>query len=136
MSASRSPAAARSAFMGYLRFLVWAVAIGGAAALLGSVPTRRLGGEGALPAMAAGIAIGVIASAVGALPILLARRSGAAPSPVQGLLSMAVRLAVLVVLGVSVGLSGVLPARPLIVWIALGYGVQLALDVRYAVRGV
>ena len=136
MSASRSPAAAPSAVMGYLRFLLWAVAIGVAAALLGYAPTRRLGGDGALPAMVAGIAIGMIASAVGALPVLLARRSGAAPSPVQGLLSTAIRLAALIVLGVSVALSGVLATRPLIVWIALGYAAQLALDVRYAVRGV
>jgi hypothetical protein len=136
MSASRSPAAAGSAVMGYLRFRVWAVAISIAAALLGYVPTRRLGGDGALPAMAAGIAVGVIASAVGALPILLARRSGAAPSPVQGLLSTAIRLAALVVLGVSAALSGVFETRPLIVWIALGYVAQLALDVRYAVRGL
>lgn len=135
MSVSRSPAAARSALMGYLRFLAWAVAIGVAAALLGYLPTRRLSGDGALPAMIAGIVIGVIASGAGALPILLARRSGAPPSPVQGLLSMAVRLAVLVVLGVSAGLSGVFPARPLIVWVGLGYVVQLGLDVRYAVRG-
>jgi len=130
MSASRSPTAE------YLRFLMWAVAVGVAAALLGYVPTRRLGGDGALPAMIAGCAIGVIASAVGALPILLARRSGAAPSPVQGLLSTAIRLAALVVLGLSVGLSGWFAARPLIVWIALGYAAQLALDVRYAVRGL
>jgi hypothetical protein len=130
MSASRSPTAE------YARFLVWAVAIAVAAALLGYVPTRRLGGEGAFPALIAGCAIGVIASAVGALPILLARRSGAAPSPVQGLLSMAIRLAVLVVLGVSAGLSGVFETRPLIVWIALGYAAQLALDVWYAVRGI
>ncbi len=135
MSASRSPAAAPSALMGYLRFLVWAVAAAVAAALLGYVPTRRLGGEGAIPALIAGCAIGVIASAVGALPILLARKSGATPSPVQGLLSMAIRLAVLVVLGVSAGLSGVFAIRPLIVWIGLGYAVQLGLDVRYAVRG-
>lgn len=130
MSVSRSPAAE------YLRFLLWAVAIGVAAALLGYVPTRRMGGDGALPAMIAGLVIGLIASAVGALPILLARRSGAAPSPVQGLLSTAVRLAALVVLGVSAGLSGVFETRTLIVWIALGYAAQLALDVRYAVRGV
>jgi uncharacterized membrane protein len=130
MSASRSPAAE------YLRFLLWAVAIGVAAALLGYAPTRRLGGDGALPAMIAGLVIGLIASAVGAVPILLARRSGAAPSPVQGLLSTAIRLAALVVLGVSAGLSGAFATRPLIVWIALGYAAQLALDVRYAVRGV
>lgn len=129
MSALRSPAAE------YLRFLVWAVAVAAAAALLGYAPTRRLSGEAALPAMVAGCAIGLIASAVGALPILMARRSGAAPSPVQGLLSTAIRLGVLVVLGVSVGLSGAFETRPLIVWIALGYVVQIALDVRYAVRG-
>ncbi|PYQ57539.1 MAG: hypothetical protein DMF53_22370 [Acidobacteria bacterium] len=130
MSASRSPAAE------YLRFLLWAVAIGVAAALLGYVPTRRMGGDGALPAMIAGLVIGLIASAVGALPILLARRSGAVPSPIQGLLSTAIRFAALVVLGVSAALSGAFATRPLIVWIALGYAAQLALDVRYAVRGV
>ena len=129
MSASRSPAAE------YARFLVWAVAAAVAAGLLGYIPTRRLGGEGALPALIAGCAIGVIASAVGALPILLARKSGAPLSPVQGLLSMAVRLAVLVVLGLSLGLSGWFAVRPLLVWIALGYAAQLALAVRYSVRG-
>ena len=129
MSASRSPTAE------YLRFLVWAVAAAVAAGLLGYVPTRRLGGEGALPALIAGCAIGVIASAVGALPILMARRSGAAASPVQGLLSTAIRLAVLVVLGLSMGLSGWFEVRPLVLWIAIGYGALLALDVWYAVRG-
>jgi hypothetical protein len=134
MSAPRSPAA--DPLRGYLRFLAWAFAIGVAAALLGYAPTRHLGGDGALPAMVAGCAIGVIASAVGALPILTARRSGAAPSPVQGLLSTAIRLAALVILGTTVALSGAFATRPLIVWIALGYVAQLALDVRYAVRGV
>ena len=126
---------ARSASAEYLRFLGWAVAVGLAAALLGTAPTRRVWGAGALPAMLAGCAIGVIASAVGALPILMARRSGSAASPVQGLLSTAVRLAAVVVLGLSVGLSGGFEVRPLVVWIALGYVAELAVDVRYAVRG-
>ncbi|HEX4499111.1 MAG TPA: hypothetical protein VIE43_25765 [Thermoanaerobaculia bacterium] len=126
---------ARSPLKEYLRFLGWTLAVGAGAALLGYAPTRRVWGAGALPAMLAGCAIGVIASAVGALPILMARRSGSAASPVQGLLSTAVRLAVLVVLGLSVGLSGAFEVRPLVVWIALGYGALLALDVWYAVRG-
>jgi hypothetical protein len=129
MTVSRSPAA------GYLRFLAWAVAVGVAAALLGYAPTRRLGGEGALPAMMAGCAIGVIASAVGALPIALSRRPVATASPLQGLISMGVRAATVVVLGLSVGLSGWFESRPLLIWIALGYVAQLALDVWYAVRG-
>jgi hypothetical protein len=114
---------------------MWAIAAGAAAALLGTAPTRRIWGAGALPAMIAGCAIGVIASAVGALPILMARRSGSAASPVQGLLSTAIRLAVLVILGLSMGLSGWFEVRPLVVWIAIGYGALLALDVWYAVRG-
>ncbi len=129
MTVSRSPTA------GYLWFLVWAVAVGAAAALLGAAPTRRLGGPVAIPAMLAGCAIGVIASAVGALPILISRRSGAAPSPLQGLISTAVRLGAVVVLALSVGLSGWFEWRPLLLWIALGYMAQLALDVWYAVRG-
>jgi hypothetical protein len=43
MTAARSPAAE------YLRFLTWAVGVGAALALLGYAPTRRLGGEDALP---------------------------------------------------------------------------------------
>ncbi|HEY0558139.1 MAG TPA: hypothetical protein VGG20_28065 [Thermoanaerobaculia bacterium] len=127
--------ASRSATAGYLRFLAWAVAVGGAAALLGYAPTRRLGGEGALPAMLAGCAIGVIASAVGALPVALSRRRGATASPLQGLISMGLRAATLVVLGLSVGLSGWFASGPFLIWIALGYMAQLGLDVWYAVRG-
>jgi uncharacterized membrane protein len=126
---------ARSPAGEYGRFLLWTVGAAVAAGLLGIAPTRRIWGAGALPAMIAGCAIGVIASAVGALPILMARRSGAAASPVQGLLSTAIRLAVLVVLGLSMGLSGWFEVRPLVVWIAIGYGALLALDVWYAVRG-
>jgi hypothetical protein len=129
MSAPRSPAAE------YRRFLVWAVAVGIAAALLGYAPTRRLGGVEALWAMAAGCAIGVIASAVGALPIAFSRRLGPSVSPLRGILAMGVRVAVVVVLGLSVGLSGWFETRPLLIWIALGYAAQLALDVWYAVRG-
>ena len=37
--------------------------------------------------------------------------------------------------GLSVGLSGWFERQPLLIWIALGYMAQLALDVWYAVRG-
>jgi uncharacterized membrane protein len=121
--------------VGYLRFLAWALLIAAAAALLGYAPTRRLWGEAAIPAMMAGVAIGVIASAAGALPIALSRMRGAPISPAQGLAAMGIRTAAVVVLGLSVGLSGWFDSRPLLIWIALGYVAQLALDVWYAVRG-
>ncbi|HEV8578263.1 MAG TPA: hypothetical protein VGX68_04210 [Thermoanaerobaculia bacterium] len=131
MTALRSPAAE------YLRFLVWAVAVGLALVLLGTAPTRRLGGEDALPAMFAGCAIGVLASAVGALPVMLARRRGAKTAPLQSMLvSMALRFAAVLALGLSAGLSGWFATRPLLLWIGLGYIAQLALDVRYMVRGL
>jgi hypothetical protein len=130
MSPVRSPAAE------YLRFLIWAVAVGATLAVLGYAPTRRLGGESALAAMAAGIAIGVLASAVGAVPVALARRPGARTPPLQGMLvSLAARLAAVVVLGLAVGLAGWFAIRPLLLWIGLGYVAQLPLDARYMVRG-
>lgn len=130
----------RSPAVEYLRFLACAVAIGAALVLLGYAPTRRLGGEGALPAMVAGCAIGILASAVGALPVALARRSGrqdALQGALQGMLAaMALRFATVLVLGLSAGLSGWFETRPLLIWIALGYVAQLALDARYAIRGL
>ena len=129
MTGSRSPAAE------YLRFLVWAVAIGAALVLLGYPATRRLGGEDAIPAMIAGCCIGVLASAVGALPVFFSRRD-AKDALVGMLLSMAIRLAGVVVLGLAAGLSGWFEIRPLLIWIAFGYVATLPLDVRYAVRGL
>jgi hypothetical protein len=127
---------ARPAVAEYLRFLGWVVGVGVALALLGYAPTRRLGGEGALPAMVAGCVIGAVASAVSALAFLGSRRAGSA-GPLQGMLTaMALRLATVVVLGLSLGLSGWFEPRPLLIWIALGYVAQLALDTRYATRGL
>ena len=126
----------RSPVAEYLRFLVCAVAVGAALVLLGYAPTRRLGGEGALPAMVAGCVIGILASAVGALPVVLARRSDRR-APLQGMLAaMALRFATVLTLGLSAGLSGWFETRPLLIWIALGYVAQLALDARYATRGL
>jgi hypothetical protein len=126
---------ARPAVAEYLRFMGWTVAVGVALALLGYAPTRRLGGEGALPAMVAGCVIGVLASAVGAIPVARARRAGL-PVPLQGMLgSLALRFATVLVLGLAIGLSGWFETRPLLIWIALGYVAQLALDTRYATRG-
>jgi hypothetical protein len=134
MTPARSPAAE------YLRFLAWVVGVAALIALVGALPTRRLGGDEAIPAMIAGCAIGVLASAVGALPVALARRSGSRVAPLQGplqgmLVSMALRFATVLVLGLAAGFSGWFEIRPLLLWIALGYVAQLALDTRYVTHG-
>jgi hypothetical protein len=130
---------ARPAVAEYLRFLGWVAGVGAVLALLGYAPTRRLGGEGALPAMVAGCVIGAVASAVGALAVLSARgarKSSGSAVPLQGMLaSLALRFATTLILGLSLGLSGWFETRPLLIWIALGYAAQLALDARYATRG-
>jgi hypothetical protein len=119
---------------GYLRFLAWAVGVTVVAALLGWLPTRRLGGEEAIPAMLAGCAVSLLASALGGVPIALARGAG---STQQGrmqslLMAMGVRFAAVVVLGLAAVLSGLFRTVPFLLWVAIGYAVQLVVETRYA----
>lgn len=130
MTAARSPAAE------YLRFSGWALAAATGAALLGYLPTLRLGGEGALPAMIAGCAVGFLASLAGGVPVALARRS---PQPAgrsqAAMASMAVRFGVVLALGLAATLSGLFERGPLLVWIAVSYMALLVVDTWYAVKG-
>lgn len=119
---------------GYLRFLMWAVGVTVAAVLLGWLPTRRLGGEEAIPAMLAGCAVSLLASALGGVPIALARGAGSTPQGrMQSLLmAMGVRFAAVVVLALTAVLSGLFRTAPLLLWVAIGYAVQLVVETRYA----
>jgi hypothetical protein len=132
MTNARSPAAE------YLRFLAWAVGAAVLIALVGALPTRRLGGDEAIPAMIAGCAIGILASAAGGIPIARGRRT-AETDPAEKLkvmmLSMALRLVVVVALGAAASLSGEFERVPLLLWIALGYVTLLAVDTWYAAKG-
>jgi phosphoglycerol transferase MdoB-like AlkP superfamily enzyme len=118
---------------GYLRFLMWAVGVTAVTVLAGWLPTRRLGGEEAIPAMLAGCAVSLLASALGGVPIALARRASAAPARMQALLmSMALRFGAVVVLALAAVLSGLFHTAPLLLWVAIGYAVQLVVETRYA----
>lgn len=126
MSRPRTPAAE------YLRFVAFVVAAAAVVALLGYLPTRRLGGEEAIPALFAGCAIGALSSMLGGLPTALIR--GGAPAIMVTRLgaSTAIRLAAVVVLGAVAFLSGLFPPAPLLLWIAISYAVLLGVDVWYA----
>lgn len=130
MTAARSPAAE------YLRFSGWALAAATAAALLGYLPTLRLGGRGAIPAMIAGCAVGFLASLAGGVPVALGRRS---PEPTvratAATAAMAVRFGVVLALGLAAALSGLFERGPLLVWIAVSYLALLVVDTWYAVKG-
>lgn len=133
MTNARSPAAE------YLRFLAWVVGTAVLIALVGALPTRRLGGDEAIPAMIAGCAIGILASAAGGIPIALGRKTATAADPAEKLkvmmLAMALRLVVVVALGAAASLSGELERVPLLLWIAIGYVTLLAVDTWYAAKG-
>jgi len=125
----RSPSAG-----GYLRFLAWVVAVTAALALVGWVPTRRLGGEEAVPAMIAGCVVGILASALGGVPIALVRGDAPAARMQALLFSMVIRLGAVVILAVAAVLSGWFPRAPLLLWVAISYVVQLVVDTRYALQ--
>ena len=134
MTDARPPAAE------YLRFLAWVAGAAVLIALVGALPTRRLGGEEAIPAMIAGCVIGVLASAAGGIPIALGRRTvETAADPAEKLkvmmLSMALRLVAVVALGAAASLSGEFERVPLLLWIAIGYVALLAVDTWYAAKG-
>lgn len=130
MTDARTPAAE------YLRFAAWVVGVAVLIAVLGALPTRRLGGPEAVPAMIAGCVIGVLASALGGIPVALGR---GATDPAKRLssmmLAMGLRLVVVVAIGAAASFSGEFPRVPLLLWIGISYVALLAVDTRYAVKG-
>jgi hypothetical protein len=127
--------APRSRLSGYLRFLVCAVTVAALLAALGYVPTRRLGGAEAVPAMLAGCLIGVLAALAGALPVVFGRGANTPAARLQAiLLAMAVRFGAILVLGLAAALSGWFERRPLLIWIAISYLGLLVLDTRFLLK--
>ena len=91
---------------GYLRFLAWVVGVTVLLTAVGFVPTRHLAGPGSMPALLAGCLIGAIGSALGGVVIALRHNAAPADRVNAVLFAMLVRLAVVVVLGAAVALSG------------------------------
>jgi hypothetical protein len=119
----------------YLRFLVWGVVAVAVVALLGYLPTQRLAGSGAIPAIFAGCSVGILSAALGALPIVFAGSSPAAKVQ-AGLLTIGVRFGSVLLLGLAAVLSGRFERRPLVVWVAVSYVVLLVIESRYAVAAL
>ena len=118
----------------YLRFLGRVAATTIAAALLGALPTRRLGGEGALLAMVVGCGISALGSAVGGLPFALVPAAAPEAAVTRALLAAVLRPTVVLGLGLAAALSGGFATAPLLAWLAVSYVLLLVLDTRYAVE--
>jgi hypothetical protein len=129
---TREPRAAGS----YLRFLALGIGASVAAGLVGYLPTVRLAGPEAVPALIAGCFVSFLASALGAVPVALARNRPDAvkQGPQVALMAMGIRLGAVVLLGIAAVLSGLFETAPLVIWIAIGYAVQLVLDTGYALK--
>jgi hypothetical protein len=117
----------------YCRFLASAILMAAGAGAAGYLPTLRLAGSAAIPALLAGSVVAVAASAVGGVAIALA---GTEPirRPQAILLATVLRLLTAIGLGLGAVASGRFAARPLGAWIAISYVAQLAIDSRYAMR--
>ena len=118
----------------YVRFL----ALAGAVVLLlvgvGYIPTRRLAGAEAIPAMAAGCGVSLVAAAMAGLLVLATPAATPVAQMQRALLAMMVRLAIVVVLGTAAVFSGMFPRMALLFWLATTYVVLLPLEVKLAIR--
>jgi hypothetical protein len=101
--------------------------------LLGYLPTLRIGGADAVPAMFAGVAIAVFASLAGAVPVFRSRNTPTVDAWGPAMGSMGVRLAVAVGLGVALSLSGLWPAKALLLWVVIGHGAMLIPDTQLSI---
>jgi len=117
-----------------VRFGAMAVGVTAVMLAIGYFPTRRLGGTDAVVAMLAACGISMVASVIGALPIAAAARAPGGQVVQAVLLSTGVRLMVVLVLALSVALSGWFERTPLLVWVGISYLFLLVTDTIYAVR--
>ncbi len=117
----------------YARFLGAAVAIVAGLGAIGWLPTRRLAGEGAVVAMAAGCGISLLSAALAGWLLIVVPADTPEGRMQRGFLAMVVRLAVVVVLGTAAALSGELARQPLLFWIGIAYMALLPLEVKLAI---
>ena len=116
----------------YARFLGLAVAVVLALCVVGWLPTTRLAGAAAVPAMLAGCAISLVSAALAGGLLIVVSAETPEGRMQRGFLAMVVRLAVVVVLGAA-ALSGELARQPLLFWIGTAYVALLPLEVKLAI---
>lgn len=118
----------------YGRFLVSTAVIAIAMPLIGYVPTRRLGGDEAIPAMLVGCLVALLASLAGTVPVLLARDRSPVDAVPAMMIAMGVRLGVAVVLGFAVAASGLVPAKPLLYWVVIAHAGLMIPDTHFSIK--
>jgi hypothetical protein len=99
----------------------------------GFLPTRRLAGETAIPAMAVGCGISLLAAVLTGAFLMAVD----APTPRdrmrRAFFAMTLRLVVVALLGAATVSGGELARRPLLFWLAVSYVALLPLEARLAI---
>jgi hypothetical protein len=118
-----------------LSYIAQALAATVVAVLIGYLPTLHLGGPAALPGLVAGCVIGMAASLAGAGPMFVeAARGATSLKPAGIMMGTVLRLVTAALLGAIAVATGRFEKRSLLLWIALSYLLNLAVEVRYATR--
>lgn len=112
----------------YSRFLALSsgslVLVGG----LGYLPTTRWIGNGVLQVLAMALGVAWVASLVGSIPICLAQGKSPLEAMPYQFGAMALRLVVILSLGMSVAWSGLTDTKPFLIWLVIGHIVLLVTD--------
>jgi len=94
----------------------------------GVVPTRSLGGHGAVTAMVVAGGMSVLATILGSIPVIWASLRSPEKVPTTALGATLLRVVLLGVMAAPVAAYGGLPLRALLLWVAISYLVALAAE--------
>ena len=101
-------------------------------AVVGFLPTRNLAGNIGLVSMALALLADIAASTAGTLPIWWSRHQHPSRSIPHQLGAMALRLAVVLLLGIAFVLSGLVHVPSFLIWLAIGHSGLLIADTIFA----
>ena len=116
-----------------IRFLGAEVLVIAALCAIGWIPTARLAGAEALPAMLAGCGISLVSATLAGWLTTVIDGSTPEGRMRRGMFAMFARLGIVIALSVAAVLSGEFLQRPLLFWMATAYMVLLPLEVRLAI---
>lgn len=97
-------------------------------ASIGYLPTVRFYGQAGIGGMLLGLAVSTAATICGLIPGLNASHAKPIDRHNAIMMGMLVRLVVVVLFGAAAALSDLVPYRPLLIWIAIGYMALLLID--------
>jgi hypothetical protein len=119
----------------YATFAGQSAALVAALGLVGWLPTRTLAGPTSIASMAAGCGISLAAALIAGWLVVAAPVESPNARMQRAMLAMAVRVVVVLVLGVAAALSAEFQRAPLLVWLAIAYVGLLPLEVKLTLGG-